>query len=120
MLTCVTGVCGSGKSTLVNDVALQGAWRTGSTARGSARARTAASTGVEAIDKMIEIDQSPIGRTPRSNPATYTGLFDEIREVFAKTPEARRARLQAGALLLQRQGRPLRGVPRATGRSASR
>ena len=81
--------------------------------RGSklAPATTTASTALEQIDKVIDIDQSPIGRTPRSNPATYTGVFDHIRELFAQTPEAQAARLQAGPLQLQRQGRPLRGLP---------
>ena len=73
--------------------------------------RPQASTASSKIDKVIEIDQSPIGRTPRSNPATYTGVFDEIRKVFAKTREAKIRGYEAGPLQLQRQGRPLRGVP---------
>jgi excinuclease ABC subunit A len=68
-------------------------------------------TGLEYCDKVIEIDQSPIGRTPRSNPATYTGAFTQIRDWFAGLPESAGARLQARAVQLQRQGRPLRGVP---------
>ena len=67
--------------------------------------------GASQIDKLVEIDQSPIGRTPRSNPATYTGVFDEIRKVFATTRDARALGLQVGPLQLQQQGRPLRGMP---------
>ena len=69
--------------------------------------------GVSQIDKVVQIDQSPIGRTPRSNPATYTGVFDEIRKVFANTRDARERGYKAGPLQLQRQGRPLRRVPGA-------
>jgi excinuclease ABC subunit A len=87
-LTCVTGVSGSGKSTLVNEVLLKAlAGRVGRRpVRPGAHERV---EGAEHIDKVIAIDQSPIGRTPRSNPATYTGLFDHIRQLFAMTPEAR-------------------------------
>ncbi len=88
MLICVTGVSGSGKSTLVDDIL----WR--SIARKLYKSRVIAGThdgiaGLEQIDKAIEIDQSPIGRTPRSNPATYIKAFDEIRKLFAETREAR-------------------------------
>jgi len=88
LLTCVTGVSGSGKSTLINDtlypaIALR-------LYRGQhTPAEHDAMEGLDNIDKVIDIDQSPIGRTPRSNPATYTGLFTPIRELFAATPEAR-------------------------------
>lgn len=89
LLTCVTGVSGSGKSTLINDtlypisaIALNGASVI------SAKPYTQIS-GLEWLDKVIDIDQSPIGRTPRSNPATYTGMFTPIRELFAGTQEAR-------------------------------
>ena len=87
-LTCVTGVSGSGKSTLVNEVLLKAlAGRVGRRpVRPGAHDRI---EGAASIDKVIDIDQSPIGRTPRSNPATYTGLFDHIRQLFAMTPEAR-------------------------------
>jgi excinuclease ABC subunit A len=88
VLTCVTGVSGSGKSTLVNQIltkALSLSLRQGSQRPGQHDVLL----GTEAVDKVIVIDQSPIGRTPRSNPATYTGVFDPIRQVFAQTPEAR-------------------------------
>ncbi|HTI34987.1 MAG TPA: excinuclease ABC subunit UvrA, partial [Miltoncostaea sp.] len=87
-LTCVTGVSGSGKSTLVNEVLLKAlGGRLGrKPTRPGAHDRI---DGLEHIDKVIDIDQSPIGRTPRSNPATYTGLFDHIRQLFAKTQDAR-------------------------------
>ena len=67
-------------------------------------------SGLDQLDKIISVDQSPIGRTPRSNPATYIGLFDQIRDLFSKTPGGAGARLQAGPLLVQRQGRALRGL----------
>jgi len=86
--TCVTGVSGSGKSTLVNDVILRAL--AGRLSRRPRRAgRHDAIEGLEHFDKVIAIDQSPIGRTPRSNPATYTGIFDLIRDLFSKTPDAR-------------------------------
>ncbi|MGB8326276.1 MAG: excinuclease ABC subunit UvrA, partial [Steroidobacteraceae bacterium] len=97
LLTCVTGVSGSGKSTLVNDTLLRHA-----TARlaGAAPPAEAAPCdrieGLERIDRVIDIDQSPIGRTPRSNPATYTGLFAPLRELFAAVPEARARGYDAG------------------------
>ncbi len=88
VLTCVTGVSGSGKSSLVNEILYK------HLAKQLNRAKTRAGSfdameGVEQLDKIIDIDQSPIGRTPRSNPATYTGLFDHIRKVFAATPDAK-------------------------------
>jgi len=87
-LTCVTGVSGSGKSTLVNEVLYKAVANRLHRARqrpGSHRTIR----GLDQLDKIIAVDQSPIGRTPRSNPATYTGLFDVIRDLFAKTQEAR-------------------------------
>ncbi|SPU48581.1 excinuclease ABC subunit UvrA [Bordetella trematum] len=87
-LVCVTGVSGSGKSTLVNDTLAVAAARQLNHAQGEP-APYASITGLEHFDKIITVDQSPIGRTPRSNPATYTGLFTPIRELFAGVPEAR-------------------------------
>lgn len=89
VFTAVTGVSGSGKSTLVNEILYKGL---ASRIYRDSRARAGAHDnikGVEHVDKIIDIDQSPIGRTPRSNPATYTGLFDSIREVFSQIPDAK-------------------------------
>ena len=88
IFTCVTGVSGSGKSSLINEILHK------SLAKTLNRARTVAGDhdrieGVEVLDKVIDIDQSPIGRTPRSNPATYTGVFDDIRDLFAQTNDAK-------------------------------
>jgi excinuclease ABC subunit A len=88
VLTCVTGVSGSGKSTLVNDVLYKAVANRLHRARKRPGAHRAIH-GIEQLDKIIAVDQSPIGRTPRSNPATYTGLFDVIRDMFSKTQEAR-------------------------------
>ncbi|HHQ68817.1 MAG TPA: excinuclease ABC subunit A, partial [Halothiobacillaceae bacterium] len=88
LLTCVTGVSGSGKSTLINDTLYQIAAQHLNRAQATASPYEAIE-GLDKLDKVIDIDQSPIGRTPRSNPATYTGLFTTIRELFAGTPEAR-------------------------------
>jgi len=88
LLTCVTGVSGSGKSTLINDTLYCHAARLINRA-GVIPAPCDAIEGLEHFDKVVDIDQSPIGRTPRSNPATYTGLFTPIRELFSATPEAR-------------------------------
>ena len=88
VMTCVTGVSGSGKSSLINEILYK------TLARKLNRARTIPGkykeiTGLEQLDKVIAIDQSPIGRTPRSNPATYTGVFDQIRDLFASTADAK-------------------------------
>ncbi len=88
VLTCVTGVSGSGKSTLVNDVLFKAVANRLHRARRRPGAHRAIH-GLDQLDKIIAVDQSPIGRTPRSNPATYTGLFDVIRDLFSKTQEAR-------------------------------
>ena len=93
--TCVTGVSGSGKSSLVNEILFK------RLAADLNRAKTrpgkhASIEGEEFLDKVIDIDQSPIGRTPRSNPATYTGLFNDIRELFASTPDAKSRGYNAG------------------------
>lgn len=95
IFTCVTGVSGSGKSSLVNEILYK------RLARDLNRAKLRPGkhqdmTGQDLLDKVINIDQSPIGRTPRSNPATYTGLFDMIRDVFAQTPEAKMRGYQKG------------------------
>ena len=95
LLTCVTGVSGSGKSTLVNDTL----YRRVAEALNDATAEAAPCERIEGlanIDRVIDIDQSPIGRTPRSNPATYTGLFTPVRELFALAPEARARGYQPG------------------------
>ena len=93
VMTCVTGVSGSGKSSLVNEILYK------RLARDLNRARTIPGKhkrieGLEQVDKVINIDQSPIGRTPRSNPATYTGVFDLIRDLFAGTAGCKSTRLQ--------------------------
>ncbi len=85
---CVTGVSGSGKSTLVNDVITKAILKSFNRVRISP-GKYKKITGLNNIDKVIEISQDPIGRTPRSNPATYTGVFDDIRELFAMTPQAK-------------------------------
>ncbi len=88
LITCVTGVSGSGKSTLINDTLYRNA-AIAINGSGDTPAPCAEIIGLEQCDRIVDIDQSPIGRTPRSNPATYTGLFTPIRELFAGTPEAR-------------------------------
>ena len=95
VMTCVTGVSGSGKSSLVNEILYK------TLAKKLNRARTIPGqnkgiTGTEQLDKVINIDQSPIGRTPRSNPATYTGVFDMIRDLFASTPDAKMRNYKKG------------------------
>src|SRR5690606_12533801 len=94
-LTCVTGASGSGKSTLVHGILRA------SLAKQLHRAKTTPGAhrrivGTEHLDKVIEIDQTPIGRTPRSNPATYTGIFTEIRDLYTRAPEARKRGYKPG------------------------
>ena len=103
VMTCVTGVSGSGKSSLVNEILYK------SLAKKLNRARTIAGAhdgidGVDQLDKIIAIDQSPIGRTPRSNPATYTGVFDLIRDLFAATPDAKAKGYSKGRLSFNVKG----------------
>ena len=86
--TCITGVSGSGKSTLINDILYKGVASQVNKLR-QRPGKHKAIKGIENIDKVINIDQSPIGRTPRSNPATYTGVFDMIRDLFSETNEAK-------------------------------
>ena len=100
VFTCVTGVSGSGKSTLVNEILYKVLAHKLNRARVKAGAHEKV-TGLEYLEKVVNIDQSPIGRTPRSNPATYTGTFDLIREVFARTNEPRmRDMLRVGLALM--------------------
>ncbi|KTG28474.1 ABC-ATPase UvrA [Idiomarina sp. WRN-38] len=89
VMTCVTGVSGSGKSTLVNDTLFKIAHRELNGATADVPSPYESVDGFQYLDKVVDIDQSPIGRTPRSNPATYTGIFTPIRELFAGVPEAR-------------------------------
>ncbi|TRW50482.1 excinuclease ABC subunit UvrA [Aliidiomarina halalkaliphila] len=89
LMTCVTGVSGSGKSTLINDTLFPLAHRELNGATTGTVAPHASINGLQHLDKVVDIDQSPIGRTPRSNPATYTGIFTPIRELFSGVPESR-------------------------------
>ena len=88
VMTCVTGVSGSGKSSLVNEILYKHLAKTLNRAR-TIPGKHKDIVGMEQLDKVIAIDQSPIGRTPRSNPATYTGVFDQIRDLFAATQDAK-------------------------------
>lgn len=89
LLTCITGVSGSGKSTLIHEILYKHLARKIHRAYKLLPGDFDEISGLEHIDRVINIDQSPIGRSPRSNPATYTGMFDEIRDLFAKTPDAK-------------------------------
>ena len=103
VMTCVTGVSGSGKSSLVNEILYK------HLAKKLNRAKTKAGShkgikGIEQLDKIIDIDQSPIGRTPRSNPATYTGVFDQIRDLFAMTKDAKAKGYNKGRFSFNKKG----------------
>ncbi|AGS34742.1 excinuclease ABC subunit A [Corynebacterium maris DSM 45190] len=95
VLVCITGVSGSGKSTLINQILAKNLQNTLNRAR-QVPGRAKRVEGMDHLDKLIQIDQSPIGRTPRSNPATYTGVFDKIRNLFAETQEAKVRGYKAG------------------------
>ena len=114
MLVAITGVSGSGKSTLLHDVLYQALAQRPSS-RPTAAAQTAttgtSSRASEFIDEVVLVDQSPIGRTPRSNPVTYIKAFDAIRELFASLPEAKKRGFAAGTFFLQHSRRPLRDLP---------
>lgn len=99
VFTCITGVSGSGKSTFVNEILYKILAKELNHAR-LRPGRYESIEGIEYLDKVINIDQSPIGRTPRSNPATYTGLFDMIRDLFAATQEAKVPRVPEGQIQL--------------------
>ena len=96
LLTCITGVSGSGKSSLINDTLYPLAAKKINGSEGRLNNVNAKISGLDNFDKVVDIDQSPIGRTPRSNPATYTGLFTPIREIFAATTESRSRGYQPG------------------------
>ncbi|HZZ74102.1 MAG TPA: excinuclease ABC subunit UvrA [Pirellulales bacterium] len=102
-LVCVTGVSGSGKSSLTNET-LARAIRRRLTSLGPKPGPFVSLRGVSQIDKLVEVDQSPIGRTPRSNPATYTGVFDEVRKVFAGTKAAKQLGFKAGRFSFNAKG----------------
>ena len=119
LMTVVSGVSGSGKSTLVNDIVAK------ELAARLNRASDVPGThdkieGVKQLDKAIVIDQSPIGRTPRSNPATYTGIFTPIRELFASTPEANVRGYKAGRFSFNVKGGRCENCPAKIGRASCR
>src|SRR5208337_2230459 len=96
MLVCITGVSGSGKSTLVHDVLYDALAADKRQVTGGPQAQRVRVTGAEWIDEVVLVDQSPIGRTPRSNPITYIKAFDAIRELFASLPESKKHGYAAG------------------------
>ena len=106
LLTCVTGVSGSGKSSLVIDTLYKHiAMHCGIKVDQPGEVKRI--VNIDKIERVVSIDQSPIGRTPRSNPATYTKIFDEIRNIFAMTQDAKRRGYKAGRFSFQRCGRAL-------------
>ena len=106
----ITGASGSGKSTLVNEILYKALWKRLVDTR-TLPGEHDGVDGVEHVHKVVNIDQSPIGRNSRSNPATYIGFYDTIRDLFTSAPLSVERGYKAGPLQLQRQGRPLRGVP---------
>ena len=109
-LVAITGASGSGKSTLVNEILYKALWKKLEDTR-TLPGEHDGVDGLEHVHKVVSIDQSPIGRNSRSNPATYVGFYDTIRDLFTNAPLVGRARLQARPIQLQRQGRALRGMP---------
>ena len=109
-LVAITGASGSGKSTLVNEILYKALWKRLEDTR-TLPGEHDGVDGLEHVHKVVNIDQSPIGRNSRSNPATYIGFYDTIRDLYTQAPLVGGARLRAGAVQLQRQGRPVRGVP---------
>ena len=118
LVTCVSGVSGSGKSTLVNDILAAAAARRLNGAK-LVPGRHRGLEGLEHFEKIVRVDQEPIGRSPRSNPATYTKLLDLLRDLFAQVPAGQGARLQGQPVQLQRPRRPLRALPGRRRRSGS-
>ena len=106
MLVAITGASGSGKSTLVNDVLYKVLWKQLVDTR-TLPGEHDRVAGLEHVHKVVNIDQSPIGRNSRSNPATYVGFYDAIRDLFTAVTARGRARVQARAIQLQREGRTL-------------
>lgn len=106
VFTCITGVSGSGKSSLINEILYKGLAK--ELYKSSDKpGKHKKIDGIENIDKVINIDQSPIGRTPRSNPATYTGVFDLIRDIFTETNEAKIRGYQKGRFSFNVPGRKM-------------
>ena len=109
-LVAITGASGSGKSTLVNEILYKALWKRLVDTR-TLPGEHDGIEGLEHVHKVVNIDQSPIGRNSRSNPATYIGFYDAIRDLFTQSPLVGGARLQGRSIQFQRQGRPVRGMP---------